>query len=66
MKVATGDWIRFMHGGRLVIDEVAYLVRRASWDSTLDAMTVSSGAIDMDSILEVRHKLTLKKTEAQP
>ena len=64
MKVAVGDWIRFMHGGKLVIDEVAYLVRRASWDSTQDAMTVSSGQIDMDDILEVRHRLTLKKATA--
>ena len=50
-----GDWIRFMHGGRLVIDEVAYLVPRASWDSTIEAMTQAHGRVRIDDILETRH-----------
>jgi hypothetical protein len=53
-NVKVGDWIRFMHGGRLVIDEVAYLVPRASWDSTLEAMTVANGQVGFDRILERR------------
>lgn len=50
----VGDWVRFMHNGRLVIDEVAYLVPRASWDSTIEAMTVAHGRVPIAEILERR------------
>lgn len=52
--VAVGDWIRFMCGGRLVIDEVAYIVPRASWDSTPEAMTVAHGRVRFDDVVELR------------
>lgn len=54
MTARVGDWIRFLHGGHLVIDEVAYLVPRANWDSTIEAMTVANGRVRMEDILEVR------------
>ena len=52
--MSVGDWIRFMHSGRLVIDEIAYLIPRASWDSTIEAMTVSHGRVRLDDGLERR------------
>ena len=56
MTVQVGDWIRFMHLGALVIDEVAYLVPRASWDSTLEAMTVRHGRVRMEDVWERRER----------
>lgn len=53
-----GDWIRFMSGGRLVIDEIAYIVPHASWDSTTEAMTVSHGRVPFVDILERRERWT--------
>ena len=50
----VGDWVRFMHGGRLVIDEIAYLVPRASWDSTIEAMTLRHGRVRIEDVLELR------------
>lgn len=54
--VAVGDWIRFMHLGRLVVDEVAYLVPRASWDSTTEAMTQAHGRVRVEDIIERRQQ----------
>ena len=49
----VGDWIRFMHGGRVVIAAVLYLVSRSRWDNTVEAMT-EIGQVSFDSILERR------------
>ncbi len=56
MTPQVGDWIRFMCGGRLVIDEVAYIVQRASWDSTPELITVAHGRVRYDDVLECRAK----------
>lgn len=50
----VGDWIRFMYGGRLVIDEIAYVGQRSAFDSTPTYMTTQHGFIAVDSILERR------------
>ena len=50
----VGDWIRFMHGGRLVIDEVAYLVPRSPYDSTVEAHTIMSGQVSFEWVVELR------------
>ena len=57
----VGDWIRFMHGGRLVIDEVAYIVPRSPWDSTPEALTVAAGPVPLDRIVEVRRRAPSEK-----
>jgi hypothetical protein len=54
MSAAVGDWIRFMHDGKLVIDEIAYLVPRAAWDSTIEAVTLAHGQVSLDSVRELR------------
>ena len=45
-----------MHHGRLVISEVTYIVPRASWDSTTDAMTRDAGRVRFEDILELRRR----------
>ena len=60
---AVGDWIRFMYQGHLVIDEIAYLVPRASWDSTIQAVTVAHGQVPLDSVLETRPAAVLAQEE---
>lgn len=54
LRVLVGDWICFQHGGRLVIDSVVYFKYRASWDSTLVAVTVGHGVVEVQDVLEVR------------
>lgn len=53
---AVGDWIRFMSGGRLVIDQIAYIVPRAPWDSTPEAMTLTHGCVRVEDIIERRQQ----------
>jgi hypothetical protein len=52
----VGDWIRFMRGGRLVVDEIAYIVPRGLWNSTPEAMTLNHGQVPFESVLEVRRR----------
>lgn len=51
--VRVGDWVRFYRGGLLVLGVVEYIVPRAPWDSTPEAVT-SLGQIPFDAVLEVR------------
>ena len=55
--LAPGDWIRFLHCGCLVVDVVAYVVPRATWDSTPEAITVHHGQVPRDHVIEVRRLL---------
>lgn len=57
VKVEVGDWVRFMRGGCLVIGSVAYLVPRASWDSTIELMTAEHGQVGLDDVVECRKPL---------
>jgi hypothetical protein len=52
-NIQVGDWIRFMRGGAVVISAVLYLVPRAPWDSTPEAMT-EIGQVSFKDVLEVR------------
>jgi hypothetical protein len=52
--IEIGDWIRYQHGGQLVVGVVAYIAPRASWDSTPWPVTVEHGPIDPKSVLEIR------------
>lgn len=54
MDPKVGDWIRFMHGGRLVIAMIAYLRPRSAWDSTVVYVTDTDGTVALESILELR------------
>ena len=54
MTPVVGDWIRFRHGGQLVIDRVEFIHPRSPWDSTPVAITQQHGEVGYDSILEIR------------
>lgn len=56
MKYQVGDWVRFMNNGRLVIDEIAYIVPRSSWDKTPQAVTTQHGTVDFEYIQEMRRQ----------
>lgn len=64
-SVKVGDWIRFVRGGQLVIDQVAYIVPRGSWDSTPEVMTIHNGRVIMDCVLEVRKPVHSPETGGQ-
>ena len=51
--VVQGDWVRFMQNGHLVVAVVAY-VRPNKFFSLRKVIDTDIGAIDQDSILEVR------------
>lgn len=54
MRYKIGDWIRFQHGGVLVIGSIVYIRPRSKYDSTLVPVTAEYGPVSEDSILEVR------------
>lgn len=52
--VQVGDWIRFQHGGRLLMGSVVYLRTESSYPHKTYAVTDEYGAILVESVIEVR------------
>jgi len=53
VKTQVGDWVSYYRGGRLVISEVRYRRQRDSYSGEWELLT-QDGALDEDSVLEVR------------
>lgn len=52
-NVRERDWVRFMHGGELVISQVEYVFRDSIHG---DQVVTTAAQISMHSILEVRRQ----------
>lgn len=53
----VGDWVRFLHCGKLVIDIVVYLTPRSHYDHKMEAVTSRYGQISFTHALEVRKSI---------
>jgi hypothetical protein len=50
----VGDWVRFQHGGRLLMGSVVYLRTEQAYPHKTYAVTDEHGAIPVESVIEFR------------
>jgi len=57
--IKIGDWIRFQHEGRLVIDVVDYVDSGYGYEHQFAALTANHGYVIAKNVVEVRGKESL-------